>query len=46
MTSLKILEINISDLYELKIPDATFQGRKTTGNGPEPAGGPGGEGSA
>ena len=46
MTSLKMLEINISDLYELRIPDATFQGRKAAGDGPEPAGGPGGEGSA
>jgi len=37
MTRLKMLELNISDLHEPKIPDATVQGRKATGDGPEPA---------
>ena len=37
MTSLKMLELNISDMYEPEIPDATVQGRKAVGDGPEPA---------
>ena len=37
MTRLKMLKLNISDLYEPKITDATVQGRKATGDGPEPS---------
>jgi hypothetical protein len=46
LTSLTILEIIISDLYALGIPDATFQSRKAAGNSPKPDGGPGREGRA
>jgi hypothetical protein len=33
----EMLELNISDLYEPKIMDAMVQGRKATGDGPEPS---------
>jgi len=36
MTRLKMLELNISDLYEPNLLDVTVQGRKATGDGPEP----------